>query len=326
MGMLSNLTDIIQVVLIAVIVLAVIAIAVLYYMTKVKKDDTTPKNTVKKVDPNIAKDKIANFLPYDSIEDNMIKMDMGDKYVMLIGGNGINYYLMSDVEKEAIEGGFIQILNSLRFPIQIYVQTTSVNLDKSIDLYEDRKKAMEENLISRAQKLQYLIREGQTPYEELNAKKQEIEKFRNVYDYTQDLIQNTKNITLNQWIIKKNYYIVVPYYLSESGMINRFTEEENKDIARHELETRCSSLLDGLASMGIDAHVVDADELRQVVYSSLNRDDAGMFTFERAKSAEFDSLFKTTQKAHDNMQIDKSKVSKGLFDFDIKEGASNVLG
>ena len=317
MGMISNITDIVQVVLIAVIVLAVIAVAVLYYMSKVKKDDTTPQNTVKKVDPNIAKDKIANFLPYDSIEDNMIKMNLGDKYVMLIGANGINYYLMSDAEKEAVEGGFIQILNSLRFPIQIYVQTTSVNLDKSLELYEDRKKAMEENLISRAHKLQRTIREEVLLRDELEAKKAEIEKFKNVYDYTQDLIQNTKNITLNQWIIKKNYYIVVPYYLSESGMINRFTEDENKEIARQELETRCSSLIDGLASMGIDAHVIDGDELRQVVYSSLNRDDAGIFTFEKAKSAEFDSLFKTTQKAHDNMHIDKSKATKGLFDFDI---------
>ena len=62
-------------------------------------------------------------------------MDMGDKFVMLVAANGVNYHLMSDVEKESVEGGFIQILNSLRFPIQIYVQTTSVNLDKSLDWF-----------------------------------------------------------------------------------------------------------------------------------------------------------------------------------------------
>jgi len=316
MGMLDSLTSIVQVVLIAIVVLVVIAVVFFYYTTNIKKKDPTVEKVAKKVDPNIAKEKIASFLPFDSLEDNMIMMDQGDKFVMLIGANGVNYYLMSDVEKEAIEGGFIQILNSLRFPIQIYVQTTSVNLDKSLEIYKDRRKVMEDNLVSRAQNLQYLIREGETSREELSEKRLEIEKFKNVYDYTQDLILNTENITLNQWIIKKNYYIVIPYYLSESGMINRFTPDEVKTIAQQELETRATSIIDGLSNIGVDAHIVDSTELKQVVYSALNREDADIFTFERAKDAEFDSLFKTTKKAYENMNIDKSKLSKGLFDFD----------
>jgi len=316
MGMIDNITTIVQVVLISVIVIAVIGGAILYYMMNKKNDNKTPEKVVKKVDPNIAKEKIAGFLPFDSIEENMIMMDQGDKFVMLIGANGVNYYLMSDVEKEAIEGGFIQILNSLRFPIQIYVQTTSVNLDKSLEIYKDRRKVMEDNLVSRAQNLQYLIREGETSREELSEKRLEIEKFKNVYDYTQDLILNTENITLNQWIIKKNYYIVIPYYLSESGMINRFTPDEVKTIAQQELETRATSIIDGLSNIGADAHIVDSTELKQVLYSAVNREDADLFTFERAKDAEFDSLFKTTKKAYENMNIDKSKLSKGLFDFD----------
>jgi len=315
MGMIDNITTIVQVVLIAIIVIAVIGGGILYYIMNKKESDKSPEKVAKKVDPNIAKEKITSFLPFDSIEENMIMMDQGDKFVMLIGANGINYYLMSDVEKEAVEGGFIQILNSLRFPIQIYVQTTSVNLDKSLEIYKDRRKVMEDTLVSRAQKLQYLIREGNTSEQELNARRLEIEKFKNVYDYTQDLILNTENITMNQWIIKKNYYIVIPYYLSESGMLNRFTPDEVKKIAKQELETRATSIIDGLSNIGVEGHIVESDELKQIVYSSLNRDDADIFTFEKAKSAEFDSLFKTTKKAYEKMNVDKSKISKGLFDF-----------
>jgi len=315
MGMLDSLTSIVQVVLIAIVVLVVIAVVFFYYTTNIKKKDPTVEKVAKKVDPNIAKEKIASFLPFDSLEDNMIMMDQGDKFVMLIAANGVNYYLMSDVEKEAIEGGFIQVLNSLRFPVQIYVQTTSVNLDKSLAIYKDRKKVMEENLITRAQNLQFLIREGKTSEEELDEKRIEIENFKNVYDYTNDLINNTENITFNQWIIKKNYYIVIPYYMSESGMLNKFTETEIKKIAKQELETRATSIIDGLSNIGIDAHIVDADELKQVIYSSLNRDDSNIFTFEKAKESEFDALFKTTQKAYDNMNIDKSKMGNDLFDF-----------
>jgi len=315
MGMLNSLNDILLVVTISVVVIVVLGGTFIFYAMNKKKDDNEPKKVVKKVDPNVAKDKIASFLPFDSIEDNMIMMDMGDKFVMLVGANGINYYLMSDVEKESVEGGFIQILNSLRFPIQIYVQTTSVNLDKSLEMYKDRRKAMEENLMARAQNLQFLIREGRTSVEELDEKKIEIQNFKNVYDYTNDLINNTENITLNQWIIKKNYYIVIPYYLSESGMINRFTPEEVKRIAKQELETRATSIIDGLSNIGVDAHIADGDELRQIIYASLNRDDANIFTFEKAKSAEFDSLFKTTEKAYQQMSIDKKKMSNDLFDF-----------
>jgi len=315
MGMLDSLTSIVQVVLIAIVVLVVIAVVFFYYTTNIKKKDPTVEKVAKKVDPNIAKEKIASFLPFDSLEDNMIMMDQGDKFVMLIAANGVNYYLMSDVEKEAVEGGFIQVLNSLRFPVQIYVQTTSVNLDKSLAIYKDRKKVMEENLITRAQNLQFLIREGKTSEEELDEKRIEIENFKNVYDYTNDLINNTENITFNQWIIKKNYYIVIPYYMSESGMLNKFTETEIKKIAKQELETRATSIIDGLSNIGIDAHIVDADELKQVIYSSLNRDDSNIFTFEKAKESEFDALFKTTQKAYDNMNIDKSKMGNDLFDF-----------
>lgn len=315
MGMLDSINDILTIAVISVIVIAVLGGAFIYYAMNKKEENKEPGKVAKKVDPNIAKEKIASFLPFDSIEDNMIMMDMGDKFVMLVGANGINYYLMSDLEKESVEGGFIQILNSLRFPIQIYVQTTSVNLDKSLELYKDRKKAMEENLMARAQNLQFLIREGETSEEELDAKRIEIENFKNVYDYTSDLIRNTENITLNQWIIKKNYYIVIPYYLSESGMINRFSPEEVKKIAKQELETRATSIIDGLSNMGIDAHIADGDELRQIIYASLNRDDAGLFTYEKAKSAEFDALFKTTEKAYKAMNVDKNKMSNDLFNF-----------
>ena len=315
MSMLQSLTDIMQVVLISVIVICVLGGAFIYYKMNNKNNQKQDTNKVKKVDPNVAKDAIKNFLPYDSIEENMIKMDKGDKYAMLIAANGVNYYLMSDVEKESIEGGFIQILNSLRFPIQIYVQTTSVNLDKSLEIYKDRQKAMEENLVSRAQNLQYLIREGMTPIEELDEKKFEIQKFKNVYDYTQDLINNTENMTLNQWIIKKNYYIVIPYFVSESGLLNNFTIDEMQGIARQELETRASSIIDGLSNIGVEAHIVDGNELKQVMYAALNRDDSNIFTFERAKESEFDSLFKTTKKAYESQEIDTSKLSNDLFDF-----------
>ena len=45
---------------------------------------------------------------------------------------------MSSMEQTAVEEGFLQFLNSLRYPIQIYVQTRTVNLENSIENYKRR--------------------------------------------------------------------------------------------------------------------------------------------------------------------------------------------
>ena len=77
MGMIDSAVTIAQVVLFAVVAIVVVGVVFAYYTMNIKKDNKEEKNTVKKVDPNIAKDKITSFLPFDSVEDNMIMMDMG---------------------------------------------------------------------------------------------------------------------------------------------------------------------------------------------------------------------------------------------------------
>ena len=52
---------------------------------------------------------------------------------------------MSQMEKVGVEKGFIQFLNTLRNPIQIYVQTRTVNLVKSINNYNKRLKNIKDN-------------------------------------------------------------------------------------------------------------------------------------------------------------------------------------
>ncbi len=51
-------------------------------------------------------------MQFDKIEDNMIVQDKGPKYLMVIECEGINYDLMSQMEKTAVEAGFVQFLNT----------------------------------------------------------------------------------------------------------------------------------------------------------------------------------------------------------------------
>ena len=54
-------------------------------------------------------------MQFDKIEDNMIIQDNGARYLMVIECEGINYDLMSQIEKTSIEAGFVQFLNTLRY-------------------------------------------------------------------------------------------------------------------------------------------------------------------------------------------------------------------
>ena len=86
---------------------------------------------------------IFNFMDFDRIEDNMIIQKKG-KYLMVLECQGVNYDLMSEMERTSVEQGFIQFLNTLRTEIQIYVQTRTVNLEDSLLSYKAKFKEIEE--------------------------------------------------------------------------------------------------------------------------------------------------------------------------------------
>ena len=83
------------------------------------------------------------FMEFESIVDNMIVVKNNVKYLMVVECKGINYDLMSEVEKNGVEEGFVQFLNTIRYPIQLYIQTRTVNLNDSIARYEDNVQKIE---------------------------------------------------------------------------------------------------------------------------------------------------------------------------------------
>ena len=89
---------------------------------------------------------VMDFMEFDRIEDNMIVQKNGLKYIMVVECQGINYDLMSEVEKNSVEEGFIQFLNTIRHPIQIYVQTRTINLESSLQTYRDKVKEIEDKI------------------------------------------------------------------------------------------------------------------------------------------------------------------------------------
>ena len=147
-------------------------------------------------------------MEFDKIDDNMIIQKDGKRFLMVIECQGINYDLMSGLEKNSVEQGFLQFLNTLRYPIQIYVQTRTVNLGSSINTYKERVDEISKQYAAKQMEYNQKARSGQYSEKELSKEKYELIRQKNLYEYGVDIINNTERLSLNKNILSKHYYII----------------------------------------------------------------------------------------------------------------------
>ena len=245
----------------------------------------------------------------------MIVQKNGNRYLMVIECQGVNYDLMSEMEQTAVEEGFIQFLNSLRYPIQIYVQTRTVNLENSISNYNRRVNEVESTLRRREAEYESNRQSGLFSKEELKSQFYELTKLRNLYEYGKDIIYNTQQMSLNKNVLNKQYYIITSYYPSELGNTN-FDKEELKNIAFSELYTRCQSIIVALGATGVTGKILDSNALVELLYMAYNRDEAEVFGLDKALAAGYDELYSTAPEVIDkriaalDREIEEKAVSK----------------
>ena len=131
-------------VMVCIFVILVTIFVVLKTREKIKEKDnikskSNKKNTTTKTSTaSYNKQSVINFMEFEKIEDNMIIQKKGKKYLMVVECQGVNYDLMSKMEKISVEEGFQQFLNTLRHPIQIYIQTRTISLESSLATYKEK--------------------------------------------------------------------------------------------------------------------------------------------------------------------------------------------
>ena len=189
---------------------------------------------------------VFDFMEFDKIEDNMIVQKNGTKYLMVVECQGINYDLMSREEKVAVEEGFIQFLNTLTGPVQIYIQTRTINLESSIQRYKSKVNEIENAYTRQKIKYEQLTRNEDATEEEIRKEYMELVKQKNLYEYGKDIIFNTERMSLNRNILNKKYYVVLTYFTSELGQ-NNYDKEEIKEMAFSELYTRSQAIIRALS-------------------------------------------------------------------------------
>ena len=300
---------IIGILILMFILLAVLCI--LYFKSKSSKTENKSNNATElktnKVQKSYNVESVFDFMEFDKIEDNMISTKNGTKYIMVVECQGVNYDLMSEIEKNSVEEGFIQFLNTLRHPIQIYTQTRTINLENSIQTYKDKVKEIEESLEKEKQKYERMVSSGNYSNEELKAAFYELTKQTNLYEYGKDIIYNTERMSLNKNVLNQKYYVVIPYYPEELGE-NNFDKQEIRNLAFSELYTRAQSIIRTLSACGVNGRVLDSNGLVDLLYVAYNRDDAEVYGIDKAMKAGYDELYSTAQDV-----VDK-KIEKEAFE------------
>ena len=314
-----GLMDILTVILI-ILFLAIVVLIFMYWQMSVKgttKKETEVVNnqsaTAKTSQSLYTKLSVFDFMEFDKIEDNMIVQDNGKRYLMGIECEGINYDLMSDLEKNSVEQGFIQFLNTLRHPIQIYTQTRTINIGASIENYNKKISEIKEQLDRKRNQYNKMIQAGGYDRRDLEEIRMEILREQNLYDYGADIVANIEKMSSNKNVLRKHYYIMIPYYTSELEG-NFLDEEEKKNLMFSELYTRAQSITRTLFACSMKAKVMDSNDLAELLYVAYNRDESETYSIDKAMRAGYGELYSTAPDVLDKRMkaINKAVEEKAL--------------
>lgn len=202
-----------------------------------------------------------NSLLIAEIRDGIVIMNDGS-FRSVIMVKSVNFDLMSPQEQEAVEYAFQGFLNSLYFPIQIFIRSQKVDLQPYITKL-DKIRTEHDNMLLAMLMEDYI-------------------------SYIDQLSQQTN-------IMDKKFYVVVPFYphvdvqkaITQSknfvtGFVDLFSRREQHVVineadlekAKTELRNRVQAVLQGLLQAGVQGLPLDTQELIELYYDTYNPDTA----------------------------------------------------
>jgi hypothetical protein len=214
-----------------------------------------------RIQPHSNPNSTQNTLQIAEIRDGVVIMSDGS-YRSVVMAKSINFDLMSQSEQESVEYAYQSFLNSLYFPIQIFIRSQKVDLQPYIEKL-DKIRTEHDNMLLALLMDDYI-------------------------GYIDALSQQTN-------IMDKNFYVVVPYFphadvqkaLDQSknffsGVIGLFNSKETHVVineaelekAKSELRNRVQSILSGLMQCGVQGLPLDTQELIELYYDMYNPDTA----------------------------------------------------
>ncbi|MCA9353467.1 hypothetical protein KC842_01170 [Candidatus Nomurabacteria bacterium] len=198
------------------------------------------------------------FVPIKEIRDGVVVLKDGSLRAVLLASS-VNLSLKSYDEEQAIIGQFQAFLNSLDFSLQIIVQSRRYDVRPYLLSLEERMREQTEPLL----KVQ-----------------------------TKEYIEFIRSFTEQNAIMKKYFYLVVPYNSvvlntkGAAGKLEQFLPSSLKGSApkkegatefeemKSQLEQRLTVVEEGMARVGIRSARLGTEELIEVFYKWFNPGDS----------------------------------------------------
>ena len=306
-------------IVVMILIFAIICLAFGYWLYQNKKNKKQNSNTNnlrndndETKSPEYNAKSIFNFMEFDRIEDNMIIQKKG-KYLMVLECQGVNYDLMSEMERTSVEQGFIQFLNTLRTEIQIYVQTRTVNLEDSILSYKQKFEDIEKRYFKMEARYEEIKKSDNYTDKEKQKVYMELVRQKNKYEYTKDIIADTERNSLNSSVLHKKYYIIIPAYEDEL-ITENCSKDEIQSMVFSELYTKARSMIRTLSRCEVNATILDSEGLIDLLYVAYNRDESDIFGTKRMLNAGFEDIYTTAPDVFDKKLklLDKKIEEEGI--------------
>ncbi len=315
--------NIMLIVLVVIIIGLILAYYFLVYKSKVNKEERDKAKEIKTANKEfngIPRETTDKLLDFDEIRDDMIIRKNGQQYIMVIQCKGINYDLLSEEEKESVERGFVEFLNTIRFPIQLYVQTRSLNLRKTIESYQEKVNVIADEIKNlQRQRAEYVRTGNQKQVERTDF---EIRRKQNVLEYGQDISNYIGRMSFNQNVLQQKTYVVVSYFKNELGNISNYSKDEIINMVFTELYTRAETLIRSLGSAQVSGRILDSEELTELLYIAYNRDEEQIYQLDRALDAQYDALYSTSK---DVLQKQRDRIDKKIDDMAVDLASDSLL-
>lgn len=202
-----------------------------------------------------------NALQIAEIRDGIVIMNDGS-FRAVIMVKSINFDLMSPTEREAVEYSYQGFLNSLYFPVQIFIRSQKVDIGPYIERLDKIRQEHDNMLLSMLM---------------------------------EDYIGFIGALSMQTNIMDKRFYVVIPYFptvdiqkaITQSknfftglkGLFNNMEQhvvinEQDLNKAKDELRNRIQATLSGLQQCGIQGLPLDTQELIELYYDTYNPDTA----------------------------------------------------
>lgn len=269
---------------------------------KEKEVKSQPIDTYKGIQKQAPRKDMSGFIRFDKIANDMIYQRNGERFTMVIECKGINYELMSEIEQMAVEEGFMTFLNTLKFPIQLYVQTRSVDLTENIKKYKQRAAEFDYKRQEYTTKYNQLEDDIDASKDDVLAARQQKIKYSNIAEYVSDITKYVERLAMNKYLLQRKFYVILSYNKADIFTTEKFTKEEYEDMCYRELYTRAQGIIGSLLACSVQGRILESNELAELIYISLNKDDEKALNVRDALDSGFYRLYSTTDDVREKRQ------------------------